>query len=74
MNRNVLDDICRSHGFSLELQSIPSASGEAFFAILVPVSGMPDLAAKKPEIDLLERKLRQLYPAIQYVTIQCGSD
>lgn len=75
MNAEVLRELCRIHGFSLEMHRIPSDSREAYFAILVPVPGEEiDFKLRKDEIDLLRQKLVELCPSIEYVTIQFAAD
>jgi hypothetical protein len=76
MNAEVLRELCHAHGFSLEMHQIPSTSKEdAYLVILVPTSMEDlDLKSRKGELNLLKQKLIELCPAIEQVTIQCGSD
>ncbi len=75
MNTEALQELCQAHGFLLEMHRIPADSKEAYFAILVPrLAEALDLDSRKSEIDLLRKKLIQLCPLIEYVTIQIGSD
>jgi hypothetical protein len=75
MNTTALQELCKSHGFTLELHRLPSSSKDSYFVILVPTStGVLDLNSRKAEIDSLRRELMELCPSIEYVTIQLGAD
>lgn len=75
INKQPLDELCAEHGFSLELNPIPSDEEESQLAILVPAGLDPiELVKRKDELVLLEKKLRELCPAIKSVMVQCAAD
>ncbi len=72
MDNTALQQLCQSHGFSLELHNI---STESYFAILVPLDGEPPkLDSRKAELDDLRRQLIELCPSIKRVSVQIMAD